>query len=432
VSELPAGWVATTVGAVFAVVGGGTPARSVDSYWEGSTPWITSADIDDEGVIEVRRHISDEGIENSATNVVPTDSVIVVTRVGLGKVARAPHEIAFSQDCQALLPVDGIDPEFLRMQLSHTAKSLKVVSRGTTINGVTKKQLLELPLRIAPVPEQKRIITAIEEQLSKFDAAVAALRQTRKNLERMRASALIGATHGWPEIYLSDIAQVFVGTTPSRTKPEFWGGSIPWVSSGEVAFCRIRGTRETITTEGLGSSTRLHPAGTVLLAMIGEGKTRGQAAILDVPAAHNQNSAAIRLDKNRCLPEWLYYVLMARYQETRHASSGGNQLALNRARIRALAVPLPSLYEQYQLVRDLEQQLSLIDVLAVDVDRLLSRGTFLRASILEQAFSGKLVPQDPEDEPASVLLERLAVERSSSNGIKPSKARRQRRRRVIA
>src|SRR5207245_2411142 len=116
-----------------------------------------------------------------------------------------------------------------------------------------------------------------------------------------------------------------------------------WVSSGEVAFCRILRTRETISPQAVTSPDRLHPAGTVLLAMIGEGKTRGQAAILDVPAAHNQNSAAIRIDQSQCTPEWLFYVLMGRYEETRRAGSGAQQPALNRARVAALSVPLPPL-----------------------------------------------------------------------------------------
>jgi type I restriction enzyme S subunit len=422
----------TSIGELFATVGGGTPARAVDVYWSGTIPWITSADISDAGMIEVRRRVSEEAVANSATHVVPPNSVIVVTRVGLGKVARAPHDLAFSQDCQALLPIDGIDPEFLRLQLSKTALSLRAVSRGTTISGVTKKQLLDLPLSIPPTAEQKRIVAAIEEQFSRLGSAVAALERVRQNLKRMRTAVLVQATQGWPEIPLGDVSQVFVGATPSRSKPEFWGGSIPWVSSGEVAFCRIHQTRENITEKGLGSATRLHPPGTVLLAMIGEGKTRGQVAILDAAAAHNQNSAAIRLDKHRCLPEWLFYVLMARYEETRHASSGGNQPALNSRRVRAIPIPLPSLNQQHRIVGDIDRQLSLIDAMTAELDRVVPRSAALHTSILEQALTGTLVPQDPNDEQASVLLERIGAQLPSSNGHKPVGVRAQRRRKTTA
>ncbi|MGZ3382969.1 MAG: restriction endonuclease subunit S, partial [Isosphaeraceae bacterium] len=110
------------------------------------------------------------------------------------------------------------------------------------------------------------------------------------------ASSLPSLPDAWVWATIGQLFDVFVGATPSRGNPGFWNGDIPWVSSGEVAFGRIRDTREKITNEGLGNpQTRLHPAGTVMLAMIGEGKTRGQAAILDIPAAHNQNCASIRV-----------------------------------------------------------------------------------------------------------------------------------------
>jgi type I restriction enzyme S subunit len=147
--------------------------------------------------------------------------------------------------------------------------------------------------------------------------------------------------------------------------------------------------------------------------MIGEGKTRGQAAILDVAAAHNQNSAAIRLDETACIPEWLFFVLMARYEETRQVGSGAQQPALNRARVEALRVPLPPLNGQRQLVANIERQLSIVNAMAVAVEKAVRRSAALRRSILEQAFSGKLVPQDPSDEPATVLLERIAAERAA-------------------
>lgn len=102
------------------------------------------------------------------------------------------------------------------------------------------------------------------------------------------------------------------------------------MSSGEVAFNRIKATRESISAKGLdNSSTNLHPPGTVLLGMIGEGKTRGQVAILDIEACNNQNSAAIRVSETDVLPEYVYSFLEKEYEETRRRGSGGNQPALN-------------------------------------------------------------------------------------------------------
>src|SRR5690606_10078046 len=115
----------------------------------------------------------------------------------------------------------------------------------------------------------------------------------------------------WIKTQLGKVFDVYVGATPSRQNNDYWGGSIPWVSSAEVAFCKILSTKESITVEGLAnSSTNIHPKGTVMLAMIGQGKTRGQVAVLDIEACHNQNTAALRIPKGFIVSEFLYYYLV--------------------------------------------------------------------------------------------------------------------------
>jgi type I restriction enzyme S subunit len=144
-----------------------------------------------------------------------------------------------------------------------------------------------------------------------------------------------------------------------------------------------------------------------MLGMIGEGKTRGQVAILDIYACHNQNSAAIRVSETGLPGEFVYYFLFGRYEETRQGSSGNNQPALNKSRVENILIPLPPLAEQHSIVAEVERRLSLIDQLEKTIEADLARANRLRQSILKRAFAGQLVPQDPNDEPASVLLERL-------------------------
>lgn len=136
---------------------------------------------------------------------------------------------------------------------------------------------------------------------------------------------------------------VCVGSTPDRNRKEYWGGSIPWVSSGEVANCFIYDTHEKITDEGFNrASVTMHPPGTVLIAMIGQGKTRGQSAVLKIAACTNQNSASVLIDHGLVVPEFLWMVFLARYQESRGAAKGGNQPALNGEVIGRIALRLPS------------------------------------------------------------------------------------------
>jgi type I restriction enzyme, S subunit len=182
------------------------------------------------------------------------------------------------------------------------------------------------------------------------------------------------------------------------------------VTSGEVAFCRIRSTRETISLEALGAtSEKLHPAGTVLLAMIGEGKTRGQCAILDIPATNNQNSAAIRVAATPIPPEFIYVILQERYFASRRESQGGNQPALNAGIVADIPIALPPPSETDEILRRVSEALAAADDAEKQLDAEAADAARLRQSILKAAFEGRLVPQDPNDEPASALLARLGA-----------------------
>jgi type I restriction enzyme S subunit len=151
-----------------------------------------------------------------------------------------------------------------------------------------------------------------------------------------------------------------------------------------------------------------------MLGMIGEGKTRGQAAILDIAAAHNQNTAAIRVSETPIPPEYVYYYLEYRYLETRQVGAGNNQQALNKALVEDFALPLPPLDELAIIVREVDRRLSEADRLEATLQANLKRAERLRQAILKKAFSGELVPQDPNDEPASVLLERIRASRAQA------------------
>jgi type I restriction enzyme S subunit len=355
--------------------------------------------------------------------------------------------------------------------------NLSSLDRSTAIPGLNRDDLYSQVIPIAPVPEQHRIVAEIEKQFTRLGAGVAALRRAQANLKRYKASVLKAAcegrlvsqdpndepaskllerileqrrkgtasraptagraptrkyvepappdTEGLPELpegwrwtTIGSTFSVTIGGTPSRTKSEYWGGDTPWVSSGEVANRRIRSTREQITSEGLANSNaKLHPPGTVLLAMIGEGKTRGQTAILDVASTTNQNIASILCAETRIVPEWVFYWLMSRYEETRKSGSGGMQYALNSERIRGFTFPLPPLAEQRRIVAEVERRLSVVQEVEGVIAANLARAERLRQSILKQAFEGKLVPQDANDEPASVLLERIRAQRAEATPV---------------
>jgi type I restriction enzyme S subunit len=147
---------------------------------------------------------------------------------------------------------------------------------------------------------------------------------------------------------LGDIAEIYSGGTPSRKNPAYWGGNIPWIKTAQIQNSLITedGIEEWITEQGLKhSSSRIVPKGTILMAMYGQGKTRGQVSILGMDAAINQACAAIQTRKgsNR---DFIFQQLLFRYNSIRSLSNTGSQENLNAWLIRSIEVPLPSLSEQ--------------------------------------------------------------------------------------
>lgn len=195
--DLPEGWVWTKVGIVYDIIGGGTPSTKVEDYWTGDIPWVTSADMHGVKDIRPRRGITQQAIRHSATNLVPAGSIVVVTRVGLGKLALTDYPLCFSQDSQALVGNNHlVIPPYALHYLSQAVQIFKYRHRGTTIAGVTKKRLSELPFALAPVAEQSKIVEEIERRLSVGGEMQAAVEQSIKRAERLRQSILKRAFEG--------------------------------------------------------------------------------------------------------------------------------------------------------------------------------------------------------------------------------------------
>jgi type I restriction enzyme S subunit len=276
--------------------------------------------------------------------------------------------------------------------------SLGKLDRSTAIPSLSRDDYNSIQIDVPSPDEQHRIVAEIEERLSRLEAGVAALKRVQANLKRYRAAALRSVftggsagndlPSGWRWTTLGEQFHIGVGATPSRKEPAYWGGSIPWVSSGEVQFCRICETSEHITDQGLSnSSTRINPRGSVLLAMIGQGRTRGQAAILEIEAANNQNCAAIWVGESETPPEFVYYWLMSEYEATRQVGSGNNQQALNKSLVQALPIPWPPIAEQHKIVAKIERRLSVVEETETQVHADLARAERLRQAALARAFA---------------------------------------------
>jgi type I restriction enzyme S subunit len=151
-----------------------------------------------------------------------------------------------------------------------------------------------------------------------------------------------GMDPGWRRVRLGDIARIASGGTPDRKRPEYWGGDIPWITTGQIDFNIITEAEERITASGLkNSSAKLFPRGSILLAMIGQGATRGKVAELGIDAAINQSCVAI-VPEDWHSARFIYHALASRYEEIRDISNHGGQPNLNANLIREISLYLPT------------------------------------------------------------------------------------------
>ncbi len=144
-------------------ISGGTPNIKIKAYWHGDIPWITGADFDDGEVILGRRYINQAAVDNSATNIVPQGSILMVTGTGVGKIAVAPVDIAISQDITGVIPKRTVSAKYLIAAIKNKMSVILTAQRGATIKGVTRKDVENLQIPLPRLSEQRRIIEILDQ-----------------------------------------------------------------------------------------------------------------------------------------------------------------------------------------------------------------------------------------------------------------------------
>ncbi len=464
-SKLPDSWVLAPLGSLLsAIVGGGTPSKTNPQHFSGTIPFMTVKDMHGRFLEDTQDHITDEALAGSASTLVPADTLIVASRMSLGKIARPRVPVAINQDLKALFLHAGIDKTYVEHLWRANQEKIREKGTGTTVKGIRLEDIRDLDVPVAPSAEQTRIADQIDSLLARvnacndhldaipgilkrfrqavLDAAMtgtltncarphlvkeftpaqvqevrlqAEAKKLKKNVEEFVLNhppmpAGDEAPAGWLRTHVGLIGIVSNGSTPSRGDATYWGGDIPWVSSGEVANGAITSTRENITAAGYeNSSVRLLPVGTVLLAMIGEGKTRGQSALLEIPACINQNIAGVTPIPTLIESKFLWYWFQRQYEATRAKGNGSGPKALNCDRVRELEVLLPPMDEQRAIIERIETLFKVGKQIESRLAALKTHAQRLAPQVLAKAFRGELVEQDPQDEPASVLLQRLTA-----------------------
>ena len=190
----------------------------------------------------------------------------------------------------------------------------------------------------------------------------------------------------WKVKQIREFVSCTAGGTPSTLVPEFWGGSIPWMNSGELHQKQVNEVNRYITEYGLlNSSAKLLPTGCVLIGLAGQGRTRGTVAMNLIPLCTNQSIAAI-LPNSKFVPEYLYHNLDNRYTELRNLSSGGGgRGGLNLTIIGSIMIPFPSIPEQ----RAIATILSDIDAEIAALEAQHKKMQNLKKAVMQQLLTGK-------------------------------------------
>jgi type I restriction enzyme S subunit len=491
--------------------GGGTPSKSDSTYWEnGSIPWVSPKDMKVAVIHDTIDQITELAVEESSARLIPPNSILFVTRSGILEhtfpVAQSAVPVTVNQDIKALTPAEPLNPGYIAW--GARAFEYEILQRcskdGTTVASVDTSLLQAFPLPVAPVPEQHRIVEAIESYLTRLDDTTATLERLQRNLKRYRASVLKAAVEGrlvpseaelarmerreyepasvllerilaerrrrWEEAELAKLKAK--GKAPKNDKwkakyvepagpvtselpelPEGWcwatvdqliaepltnGRSVKTASTGfpVLRLTALRDGAIDLSEQKIGEWTAqeaekfLVRSGDFLVAR-GNGSIRlvgigGLVPPHSTPVAYPDTMIRICLCDG-IEPRLFMFVWnssLGRTQVEIKAKTTAGIYKVNQDDLSTCLFPLPPAHEQCRIQSEIERLFS-VGGAAMDLSaKSETRCARLRQSILKWAFEGRLVDQDPNDEPAAVLLECIRAERAAGNGKKQPRLRR--------
>lgn len=324
-SEVPEGWQPGRFGQFLkAAQGGGTPRRDNPAYWGRDLPWASVKDVTN-GASEPLEHITAEGLANSSSRRVAAGTNILAMRMAVGSVVRYEMEVAINQDLLALVPADSLDSDFLFHWLRHHSPQFADVATGTTVKGLRKDILLDWPILVPPLDEQRRIA----EVLRSVDEAIGLNYRTAQQAEcaltsaRLHLTGLDGSESGWLRKPVLECFQLQRGhDLPVQNRND---GGVPVIASnGPVGFHDY--------------SPIPSPA-----VITGRSGTIGKVTYFDGPCWPLNTTLFVR-DFKGSDPRFVYHFLSA-FPLAQHATGTGVP-TLNRNDVHAVEVRWPEPEEQ--------------------------------------------------------------------------------------
>lgn len=356
------GWPIVKLGEVANFAGGGTPSRKVASYFGGSIPWVTVKDFKADIINETAITLTPDGLANSPSRIVPENTVLVVTRVGLGKVGVTGQPMALNQDIKAILPKADFDTSYLFHALKSKAPLIERMGTGATVKGITLRDLGGVEIPLPPLDEQRRIA-------ARLDRAGALRRRAANAAERARALIpalfhdMFGdpATNpmGWDEVVLRDLLKSAQYGTSEKANEQDRG--LPVIRMGNVLYDGALDTTDLkyVELEGKALENAALLPGDLLFNRTNSKELVGKTGIWDGRFEAVAASYFIRLRANTDLadPQFLWAFMNTPYMKSvlfKTARGAIGQSNINAKELKSFRVPLPPLPQQKRFVAHLD------------------------------------------------------------------------------
>ncbi|MDP7707360.1 restriction endonuclease subunit S [Mycobacterium sp. TY815] len=404
--NLPDGWRRANIRRYATMKTGHTPSRSKPEYWENVTiPWFTLADVwqlrDGRRVYlgDTANQISELGLANSAAELLPAGTVVLSRTASVGFSGVMPRPMATSQDFWNWVCGPDLMPEYLNYQFKAIAPALRALNMGSTHQTIYQRDAAGIEIVVPPLPQQHAIVGYLDRETARIATLIEEQQRLIEMLRERRAAVIRTSV---PDPRSGSIAadklgrrtRIGNGSTPRREEQSFWErGGIPWLNSAVVNQDRVTAATQFVTVEAVAKChLPLVPPGSVLVALTGQGKTRGTSTILDIEATINQHMAYVTPETDYWDSDYLLWCLTAEYGELRAVSdeNGSTKGALTCEDLKRFPVARVALDEQRRIAAQLDDQTSRIDTLIAETARFIELARERQSALITAAVTGQI------------------------------------------